>query len=475
MATQQILLIDSDRKRQQTLLAIFQFVGKACVACSSDNWQKQSGEISAIFIVVEQTLNATKSLIDDVHKQWPKLPLIILYDGSVPFAKLSQIKNDRILNLLSLPLEHTQVIDVLHQCQVYQQKDSNVLVDVKPDLTLFRSLAGDSHLIKQVKKLMQQVYEQDVTVLILGESGTGKEVVARSLHYQSQRRDKPFIAVNCGAIPAELLESELFGHEKGAFTGAVGARKGRFELAQGGTLFLDEIGDMPINMQVKLLRVLQERCFERVGGNKNIPIDIRIIAATHRNLPKLIAENTFREDLFYRLNVFPINMPALRERAQDIPTLIDELLVRLQAQGRRSIALSEAAIKTLCDYAWPGNVRELANLIERLTILYPETTVDVAQLPEPFCSSSSSTTLLTDNLSASDVSSHNQTMLSVDGIDLKAHIQAIEKDFIHQALTRTDGVVTQAAELLKLRRTTLVEKIRKYDLQSADLSQTSAT
>ena len=197
------------------------------------------------------------------------------------------------------------------------------------------------------------------------------------MHYNSNRRDKPFVPVNCGAIPRELLESELFGHEKGAFTGAVTSRAGRFEMAQGGTLFLDEIGDMPLDMQVKILRVLQERSYERVGGNKTIKTDVRIITATHRDLDTMIREGSFREDLYYRLNVFPIEMPPLRERVEDIPLLLNELVTRLENEKRGSIRFNSAAIMSLCRHEWAGNVRELANLVERMAILHPYGVVGV--------------------------------------------------------------------------------------------------
>ncbi|MDW3082000.1 sigma-54 dependent transcriptional regulator, partial [Vibrio sp. 1403] len=199
--------------------------------------------------------------------------------------------------------------------------------------------------------------------------------------YHSSYRNGAFVPINCGAIPPELLESELFGHEKGAFTGALTARKGRFELADGGTIFLDEIGDMPMSMQVKLLRVLQERCFERVGGNSTIKVNVRVVAATHRNLESMIEEGTFREDLFYRLNVFPIEMPALKERKQDIPLLLQELMTRLEAEGGQPICFTPRAINSLMEHHWPGNVRELANLVERMIILYPNSLVDVNHLP----------------------------------------------------------------------------------------------
>src|SRR5574337_1449326 len=225
---------------------------------------------------------------------------------------------------------------------------------------------GNAAPMQRVNALIRQVAQFDSTVLVLGESGTGKEMVARAIHEHSPRRDKPFVAINCGAIPAELLESELFGHEQGAFTGAISARKGRFEMAEGGTLFLDEIGDMSLPMQVKLLRVLQERVFERVGGNKTQHCDVRIIAATHRNLEQSIHDGGFREDLYYRLSVFPLDLPPLRERLEDLPLLIAEFNQRLAQRGLGAVRFSAAALQALHAYAWPGNVRELSNLAERM-------------------------------------------------------------------------------------------------------------
>ncbi|MGD8843767.1 MAG: sigma-54 dependent transcriptional regulator, partial [Gammaproteobacteria bacterium] len=276
------------------------------------------------------------------------------------------------------------------------------------------------------------------------------------------------------AIPGDLLESELFGHEKGAFTGAISARQGRFELAEKGTLFLDEIGDMSLNMQVKLLRVLQERTFERVGSNKSIEADVRIIAATHRDLEEAIAENKFREDLFYRLNVFPIEMPPLRDRVEDIPLLVNELIRRIEHEKRGSVRLSQGAILALCQYNWPGNVRELANLVERLAILYPFGVVDVADLPEKFQTDTMipETTRISEEVLSSvqpvQYQLEAEPRLPRDGLDLKEHLSNLEVGFIKQALDDANGVVAQAAKRLGMRRTTLVEKLRKYGLQRSD-------
>src|SRR6185437_15262923 len=253
-----------------------------------------------------------------------------------------------------------------------------------PDERRARLPTGGSNPNRDVIALIRQVAAHDSTVLVLGESGTGKEVAARAIHDLSPRRNRPFVAVNCGAIPAELLESELFGHEKGAFTGAISARKGRFEIAEGGTLFLDEIGDMSPSMQVKLLRVLQERVFERVGNHEPMRCNVRIIAATHRNLEESIKRNTFREDLFHRLNVFPIEMPPLRSRLEDLPLLVRDFTAVNIAEGRGQVQLSLRALAALALCPWPGNVRELANLIERLSIVAADRTADIQDLPAKY-------------------------------------------------------------------------------------------
>jgi sigma-54 specific flagellar transcriptional regulator A len=349
---------------------------------------------------------------------------------------------------------------------------------------------GTSAPIRDVTRLIRQVAAHDSSVLILGESGTGKELAARAVHEASPRRQRPFVAINCGAIPAELLESELFGHEKGSFTGAIAARKGRFEIAEGGTLFLDEIGDMSLPMQVKLLRVLQERVFERVGNHTPIRCNVRIIAATHRNLEDSIAKGTFREDLFYRLNVFPIEMPALRTRIEDLAMLVRDFSERNVAEGRSRVELTSRALKVLSHYPWPGNVRELGNLIERLSILCPNRSVDVADLPLKYRPAellagldlSAEVELPVETLESeleTEEADEEQEVMSMlthselsdavvqlppDGIDLRDHLFTIERNLIQQALSRAGGTVAHAARLLKLRRTTLVEKLRKFHM-----------
>ena len=312
---------------------------------------------------------------------------------------------------------------------------------------------GRSPAIHGLNQLMQQVAGYDSTVLIRGESGCGKELVARRIHELSARARGPFVPVNCGAIPRELLESELFGHEKGAFTGALTTRIGRFELADGGTLFLDEIGDMSCDMQVKLLRVLQERSFERVGSGEQRRANVRIVAATHRDLESRARAGEFREDLFFRINVFPIVVPALRERVDDLPALIDDLVRRGEAEGRPSISFTATALDCLAAYSWPGNVRELQNVIERLAILYPNQTVDREQLPTPIGERRRNV-------------EHTVATVPPTGLDLREHLGNIEKQLIRSALDQADGTVAHAARLLGLQRTTLVEKLRKYELHA---------
>jgi sigma-54 dependent transcriptional regulator, flagellar regulatory protein len=308
-----------------------------------------------------------------------------------------------------------------------------------------------------VRHMIGQVAPTSSNVLILGESGTGKEMVARHIHELSPRRDRPFVPVNCGAIPADLLESELFGHEKGAFTGALGTRIGRFQFAEGGTMFLDEIGDMSLQMQVKLLRVLQERSFERVGSNRSIHCDVRIIAATHRNLENAIVHGAFREDLFYRLNVFPLEIPPLRERMGDLPLLIKTLQKPRCSQGRR-LQLSNAAMDCLMSHAWPGNVRELSNLLERLSILFPHRVVQAQDLPERYREGRVP--------NPPDRAGSPDGTFPPGGLDLRSHMQRIESTLIREALDECNGIVANAARLLGMRRTTLVEKMRRREMNA---------
>ncbi len=309
--------------------------------------------------------------------------------------------------------------------------------------------------MQKVFGLIDKVASTDSTVLILGESGTGKELVARALHFNSSRAANPFVPVNCGAIPEELLESELFGHEKGAFTGAFRTRIGRFELAGGGSIFLDEISEMSPNLQVKLLRVIQEREFERVGGVKSIRADVRIIAATNRILEEEVAEGRFREDLYYRLNVIPVHLPPLRERIEDIPLLVKHFLSKYgNGKSPKKTDFSKKALSTLMRYRWPGNVRELENLVERMVVLCDSPVIEMEELPEKILSGS-----------MSPLSAVPSIDLPETGIDLSTAVYEFERSIIIQALNKSNWVKNRAAKLLHVNRTTLVEKIKKQRLE----------
>lgn len=339
---------------------------------------------------------------------------------------------------------------------------------------LLDRVVGSGVAMTSVKKLMLQAAASDANVLLLGESGSGKEIIARTIHDMSARRDGPFIALNCGAVPQELLESELFGHEKGAFTGAVAMRKGRFELASGGTLLLDEIGDMPLLMQVKLLRVLQERSFERVGGTQTVHTNVRVIAATHQNLERKIADDTFRMDLYYRLNVFPIEVPPLRERREDIPLLVEAFQARMNAIYGGTMELDDQALAAISTSEFPGNVRELENLIERLAVLHPDERIGNRHLPAKYRSSGDlssvqvSETVKSPEKETAQLSHLSDLPISGTNIDLRKHLADVERRFIESALANNRYVVAQAAKSLGLQRTTLVEKIKKLGVMIPD-------
>lgn len=488
MQTQKhIIVVDNDDSRRNQLETVLSFVGEHHLSCNEGELVslfKQSPSVITILIsgsVSPQTL--------EFIKQQPSVPFIChdLIDETL----LSGLVN--VIGLLSVPLNYAKLTELIHHCHQYHNKLPSKSNSATRNHSLFRSLVGCSQPMQQVRFLIEQVANTQANVLILGESGTGKEVVARNIHNLSERSQGPFVPVNCGAIPAELLESELFGHEKGAFTGAISTRKGRFELAEGGTLFLDEIGDMPQPMQVKLLRVLQERTFERVGGAKSLKANVRIIAATHQHLEDMIKTNDFREDLYYRLNVFPIETPALRERREDIPLLIQELMARFESEQGHTVKFTDRAIASLQEHPWSGNVRELANLIERMIIMYAEQIVDVSELPtkyqhidvdayhpeypEELQEKEAINELFAgfdydeydddDTLNVDDSASNNIGVLTDDGLNLKEYLADLEVSLIEQALGKNDWVVARSAEMLGMRRTTLVEKMKKYNLQKS--------
>ncbi|MCX4187374.1 sigma-54 interaction domain-containing protein [Methylophaga sp. OBS4] len=492
MNANNVLVVEGDTNRREMLSTLIEFINCQPIIIEDPQiWSNQIDDLNKVVMAIIGDCGGhhmTRQLLRELVNHEARVPVFTL---ELPDSEVLDFPGT--IGSLRFPIKYPQLNNALQQATIYRGPVAS------SDLSsgnLFRSLVGNSRSIKIVQRMIDQVADSDANVLILGESGTGKEVVARNLHHFSARRDKPFVPVNCGAIPGELLESELFGHEKGAFTGAITARKGRFEMAEGGTLFLDEIGDMPLPMQVKLLRVLQERTFERVGSNKTQIANVRVIAATHRNLEDHINAGRFREDLFYRLNVFPIEMPALRERPEDIPLLINELVKRIEHESRGTVRLTAAAITSLCRYPWPGNVRELANVVERLVILYPYGMVDYDDLPEKYqlqgedlpeqitaMISAAPQPVLHRNLplppdavdqkpvpdgSAKQPSTPIDAVVEAlpeEGLDLREHLANLEYLLIKQALEESVGVVAHAAQKLKMRRTTLVEKMRKYGIQ----------
>lgn len=458
-----VFIIDNNESRGNKLRTILDFIGESTEVSKYSEWHVAGINPDVILLGASESIQETMNELDALVNNFVKVPVIVV--GQKLNNAQCLLRN--VVACQPFPFTYAQIMESLHQCQIAREAVKSIIISNYKN-PLLRSLVGNSTSIRHVRRLIEQVSDTEASVLILGESGTGKEVVARNIHALSSRATKPFIPINCGAIPGELLESELFGHEKGAFTGAITSRQGRFELANGGTLFLDEIGDMPLPMQVKLLRILQERCFERVGSNKSIDVNVRIIAATHRNLEEAIKEGKFREDLFYRLNVFPIEMPPLRERAEDIPLLFNELISRIESENRPSVRLMPDAMTSLSQYSWPGNIRELANLVERLTILYPKGILSKEDLPQKVRGEyktlyTESDTSNSEREALFEVMSQEQ-ISSAEGIDLKEHLVKTELALISQALNESDWVVAHAASYLNMRRTTLVEKMRKYGL-----------
>ncbi len=471
MTNKTILVIEDEPERRQRLVTVLEFLECGPVrACSHDAWEGEVQGSGGVGVVLLGGCSSTKALLEvfrGLKTKDPYCPVLLVVEPDSQISGHPELGAGTLAEI-ELPLRYHQVMAALQRVEVYRHHRHE---DGLPRaLELFRSLVGTSKGIKGIRKMIGMVAATDASVLITGESGTGKEVVARHLHYNSQRRSKAFVPVNCGAIPSELLESELFGHEKGAFTGAITSRQGRFELAEGGTLFLDEIGDMSLTMQVKLLRVVQDHTFERVGSNKSIIADVRIVAATHVKLEEAIAKGRFREDLYYRLNVFPIEMPALRERTEDLPLLIDDLSRRLEHEGRGRIRLTELCLESLARYSWPGNIRELANLMERLAILYPNGVVDLCDLPEKYQAQELAERAPAQRAEPLPEPSVSLPRLPRGGIDLKEHLHALEYNMILQALDETQWVVAHAARRLRMGRTTLVEKMKKFGIQRAEES-----
>jgi DNA-binding NtrC family response regulator len=396
-------------------------------------------------------------VLEHVICKSPKTMCIILTAHGTIKSSVDAIKKGAF-DYITKPVSPTELLVVVEKALKFKKLEEEN-IRLKKELRgkyNYTNLVGTSKAIKKIYDLIEKVADTDGTVLITGASGTGKELIARAIHYTSNRSDKPLVVVSCGAIPEALLESELFGHEKGAFTGAFKRRIGRFEMANGGSIFLDEIGEMSPGLQVKLLRVLQEQKFERVGGTKTIHVDLRIIAATNRNLTTAINNETFREDLYYRLNVIPIKVPSLKKRKSDIPLLLDFFLKKFQRGKEKSITgFLPVAMDALIAYDWPGNVRELENVVKRVTILCENQMVSFDDLPEIIQEKSRS------------VQSSDQVIMEQD-LNFHEAVKDYEKKIILEALEKSNWVKSKAAKLLNINRTTLVAKIKKQKIDMDD-------
>ena len=477
MSESRVLVIDADEQRLEMLGAVLRFIDHTPLLLSSPAQlpleHRQQQDWLAVVLGRVDDMQALDVFANWLRRDRYHPPILALASYYERLAECLNLDRSACLSL-EYPVKYTQLNEVLRRASLLRgHSQQGKARSAGPA----GGPTGNSTVVRRTRRMIEQVAPYDSTVLVTGESGTGKEVVARAIHAQSGRRDRPFVAVNCGAIPSELLESELFGHEKGAFTGAITSRRGRFEMAEGGTLFLDEIGDMSLPMQVKILRVLQERTYERVGSSRSIHCDVRIVTATHRNLEDAIVKGSFREDLYYRINVFPIEMPPLRDRMEDLPLLIDDLTAAQERSGHGGVRFLAEAVHALRAYHWPGNVRELSNLIERLAVLHPDSPVSAADLPQRYRGVAAAPTpppveAVAEEEDETTVPAWTAVVTPVplparlpsSGLDLKDHIEGIEMNLIRQALLQSCGVVAHAAKLLHTRRTTLVEKLRKYGL-----------
>jgi two-component system response regulator AtoC len=447
-----ILVVDDEERLGDVLAAALEDLGYRATAVTSAKAALLALEQSRFDLVLtdlRMPVMDGRGLLREVRSRWPDTPVIILTAFAAVRDAVELVK-EGAFDYIAKPFEIEDVGATIRRALRLADvvRDNERLRNELEGRHSFDTLIGNSPSFRRVIEQVTEVCETRATVMLNGESGTGKELVARAIHFNSPRRAKPFIAVNCAAIPETLLESELFGHVKGAFTGAVANRIGRFAAAEGGTLFLDEIGDMPLAIQAKLLRVVQERSFEPVGANRSQTVDVRLVAATHKDIRQAVEQGHFREDLFYRLNVFPIRLPALRERSDDIPLLATHFLAALsEAVGKRVSGISPAALAAMAGHAWPGNIRELHNCIERALIVTKTAVIDVQDLPRDLFEA--------------------QRRAGRDGLpqDLDAELERIEREFILEALRRSDGVQVKAARMLGIAERSLWHRIKKLDIR----------
>lgn len=451
---QSILIVDDEKSIRDSLTGILQDEGFFAISV-------ESGEAA----------------IDKVNEERPNLILLDIWmpgmDGMEALARIRDVYPDQLVIMMSghsnietavkatklgaydfieKPLSIEKVLLCIQNAlKVEQLVEENR--ELKAQIEKEHEMIGDSKPIRDLKAQIKIAAPTSGWILITGENGTGKELVARAIHHNSHRQEKPFVEVNCAAIPEELIESELFGHEKGSFTGATTQRRGKFDQAHKGTLFLDEIGDMSLKTQAKVLRILQEHKFERVGGNKTIEVDVRVIAATNKDLEKEIAAGNFREDLYYRLNVIPFHVPPLRERKSDIPPLANHFLEYFCGkESRETKSLDKEALQAVMDYPWPGNVRELKNLIERLVIMSPGNTITLKQLPQAICDR------------RHQVAIKEQTSISLTADTFRTAREEFEKEYLIRKLEENDWNISRTAEIIEIERSNLHRKIKTYGI-----------
>ncbi len=462
MQARRILVVDDESSLRTALFRVLDRKEYQVITANSFqealSFSQSEQQIDLVLLDLHLPDGDGLELMDRLRQKFRSLQFIVM-TGYASIDNAIQATQKGAFHFVTKPFEIHEIVSLVDRALSHKSLEQENL-RLKNELHQkyrFENIIGQSDELMKVLEIIERISDSDSTILITGESGTGKELIARAIHYNSPRANQSIIPVNCGAIPAELLESEIFGHIKGAFTGAIQSRMGRFEMANKGTLFLDEIGDMSAPLQVKLLRVLQERCFEPVGSNKTIDVDVRVIAATNINLEKAVEENHFREDLFYRLNVIPIRIPSLRERVTDIPLLMYHFLQKFNQEKNRNIeGFSPEALELLMKYPWPGNVRELENLMERLSILKGQGIIDIEDLPDRY----------RQNIV---ISRPEATKLPDSGVDFNSAVESFENNLILQALKKTNWNRNQAAKLLKLNRTTLVEKIKKKGLRQPEM------
>ncbi|WP_319541327.1 sigma-54 dependent transcriptional regulator [uncultured Pseudodesulfovibrio sp.] len=463
-----ILIIDDEEGIRISLRGILEDEGlEVTVAESGEHGLELLGTDIPDLIFLDIWLPGMDGLevLDIISRDYEGLPVIMISGHGTIETAVKALKKGAF-DFIEKPLSLEKVVvSSRNGLEFSRLRQENIALKTRIKSEQRISLTGESEAITNLKEVIGRVAPTDSWVLITGENGTGKEIVARSIHNQSGRADRPLVAVNCAAIPEELIESELFGHEKGAFTGADKAKEGKFELADGSVLFLDEIGDMSLKTQAKILRILQEQSFEHVGGRKTITVDVRVIAATNKDLAKEIEAGNFREDLYYRLKVFPLELPPLRHRVEDIPLLIEDFMSTLvQQHGFKPIGFDQDAIEILKRYPWPGNVRELKNFVERMFIMYAGDVVTADRLPPEFKQGAAAAPVV-ENEWASEENSMD-TLISEGPADLKQARADFEARFLEAKLKEFDGNISQLAKAIGLERSSLYRKLKTYKIQT---------